>query len=412
MESMQHEQQQQQSTRPRLERLRDDRAIAGVASGLARYLNIDVAWVRIAFVVAALFGGSGVLLYIIGWLAMPEEGQRESIAVDKTGGLEGVGRWIGIGLLVIAGMILLGNTGFIEGDLLFAAVLVVAGILLYRGDLGTGSTRAVDTADPPYPDAPPSPVEEPSGIAPTVDDVDSSWDASSYTPPPPAPPAPPDPAFQPRPAPRRESSPLGQFALAVALIVVGIMGVGQSSGWFEPNLRHYAAAILVVFGAALLVSSMFGRARWLIVLGLLLAPLLLAMAMLKVPFEGGFGEPRYEPSTVSDLNTEYRLVGGEMTLDLSDLELNEGDVIEVEASVVFGRLEVIVPPDLGVDVSAEVDAGEMYLDGSPGSQTRSGGTSNISIKRTIEYTGTGLIILDAHVGFGELDVYQVAEVPR
>ena len=69
--------------RPRLERLRDDRAVAGVASGLARYFGIDVAWIRIGFVVLALFGGTGILLYLIGWLAIPEEGTRDSIATDK-----------------------------------------------------------------------------------------------------------------------------------------------------------------------------------------------------------------------------------------------------------------------------------------------------------------------------------------
>ena len=189
------------------------------------------------------------------------------------------------------------------------------------------------------------------------------------------------------------------------------MGVGQSAGWWEPTLRHYAAAVLVVFGGALLVSSMFGRARWLILVGLLLAPLLLAMAMLKVPFEGGFGDPRYEPAALADLESEYRLMAGELIVDLTDLELAAGDVVEVGASVVFGRLEVIVPSDLGVDVVAKVDAGEMWLDGSQGSRTRSGASDNIGIHRTIVYTGTGQVILEAHVGFGELEIYQV-EVAR
>lgn len=409
MESTQQTQQPPPSTRPRLERLRDERAIAGVASGVARYLGIDVAWVRIGFVVAALFGGSGVLLYVIGWLAMPEEGERESIAVEKTGGLEGAGSWIGIGLIVLAGMIVLGNTGFIQGDLLFAAVLVVAGVLLYRGDLGSRS----DSSTPSFDDSPTAaaPVSDTVSSAELVQSVesadDSVVDVSPYGPPPTMPPAPPDPAFQARPTPPRERSPLGRFALAATLIVVGIMGVGQSAGWFDPTLRHYAAAVLVVFGAALLISSFFGRARWLIVVGLLFAPLLLAMALLKVPFEGGFGDPRYEPAAVQDVKSEYRLMAGELVLDLTDLELAEGEEIEVEASVVFGRLEVIVPPDLGLDVLAQVDAGEMFVDGSSVNESRSGGGDNINIRRTIEYGGTGKVVLDAHVGFGAVEIHQI-----
>ena len=413
MESTQQTQQPPPAVRPRLERLRDERAIAGVAAGVARYLDIDVAWIRLAFVVAALFGGSGVLLYIIGWLAIPEEGERDSIAVEKTGGLEGAGSWIGIGLIVLAGIIVLGNTGFIQGDLLFAAVLVVAGVLLYRGDLTPrprGDMRDADRpaqAENPIPD-----IETQADLvtAPPVGD-EIGPEFGRYGPPPQVPSSPPDPAFTPRPRQPRESSPLGRIALAAALIVVGVMGVGQSGGWWDPTLRHYSAAVLVVFGAALLVSSLFGRARWLILVGLLLAPLLLAMALLKVPFEGGFGDPRYEPAVMVDVESEYRLMAGELVLDLTDLELEAGDVVEVDVSVVFGRLEVIVPPDLGVDVVARVDAGEMWLDGTQGSRTRSGPSDNIGISRTITYSGTGQVILEAHVGFGELEIHQV-EVAR
>ena len=52
----------------------------------------------------------------------------------------------------------------------------------------------------------------------------------------------------------------------------------------------------------------------------------------------------------------------------------------------------------------------MFLDGTRGSETRFGDADNIDIRRTITYTGSGQVILDAHVGFGELDVYQTAEV--
>jgi predicted membrane protein len=189
------------------------------------------------------------------------------------------------------------------------------------------------------------------------------------------------------------------------------MGVGQSAGWFRPELRHYAATVFVVFGGALLVSSILGRARWLIVIGLLMAPLLLAMALIKVPLEGGFGDPRHVPRSVAEVDDEYRLIAGELVLDLSQLELSDGEALDIEASVVFGRLEVIIPPDLNVDVVAKVDAGEMFLDGSRGSRTGSGGFDNINIERTIDYEGSGQVDLEVHVGFGELVVHQL-EVSR
>jgi phage shock protein PspC (stress-responsive transcriptional regulator) len=398
--------------RPRLERPRDDRAIAGVASGVARYLGIDVAWVRIGFVVTALFGGTGILLYLIGWVALPEEGARESIAVEKAHGFEGAGSWIGIGLIVLAALIVVGNTSFIDGDLLFAAALIVVGVLLYRGDFRRTSGERAGQAEPPPAAAPAGSLDEETLFVETA--VDDEPPAPPIPSPPAAPPAPPPaPAFQPRPPrPERKRSPLGRLGLAATLIVVGIMGVGQSADWWSPNLRHYAAAILVVLGATLLVSSVFGRARWLIVVGLLLAPLLIAMALLKVPFEGGFGDPRFEPQTLDEVSREYRLMAGEMVLDLSNLELEAGQVATVDASVVFGRLEVIVPMDLGVDVVARVDAGGMYLDRSRGGTSGFEQSDNINVERTIEYSGIGLVILDAHVGFGELNVHQIAEAAR
>lgn len=399
---------QPQRQRPRLERLRSDRAVAGVASGLARYLDVDVAWVRIAFVVAALFGGTGVLMYLVGWIAMPEEGELDSIATHKTRNFENAGSWIGVGLIVLAAMIIVGNTGLIDGDLVFAAVLIVIGFLLYRGDIGVFAGRSDGSVD--------HPVDTPAPTASSVvDAVDSTpgdpliygrTDEQSAAPPvpasPPVPPPPPDPAFRPRPTERRQSSALGRLTVATVLIVIGVMGVGQSTGWWQPEIRHYVGSMFVVLGAALVVGSILGRARWLIIVGFISAPLLFGAALLDVPLEGGFGDPDHTPLSGSDLNSEYRLVGGEMILDLSELDLTEGEVYETEASVVFGRLEVRIPEGMGVEIDAEIDAGEMRINGSVEAE-------GLNAQRTRFFDGTGLIKLDAHVGFGQLEIFEVEE---
>ena len=56
--------------------------LAGVAAGIARYLDVDVTIVRIVFAVLAVMGGAGVPLYLAGWLLIPEEGAEQSIASD------------------------------------------------------------------------------------------------------------------------------------------------------------------------------------------------------------------------------------------------------------------------------------------------------------------------------------------
>jgi len=66
--------------RPALRRPFQDRMVAGVAAGLARYFGVDVTIVRIAFVVLTVVGGAGIPLYLAGLLLIPEEGSDQSIA--------------------------------------------------------------------------------------------------------------------------------------------------------------------------------------------------------------------------------------------------------------------------------------------------------------------------------------------
>jgi phage shock protein C len=65
-----------------LRRPAHDRMLAGVAAGLADYLGIDTAIVRVVFAVLVVAGGAGVPLYLAGWLLIPEEGAEQSIASD------------------------------------------------------------------------------------------------------------------------------------------------------------------------------------------------------------------------------------------------------------------------------------------------------------------------------------------
>ncbi len=56
----------------RLFRDPDDAVFGGVCSGIGYYFGIDPVWLRLAFVVALFFAGSGPLLYIILWIVLPK----------------------------------------------------------------------------------------------------------------------------------------------------------------------------------------------------------------------------------------------------------------------------------------------------------------------------------------------------
>lgn len=58
-----------------LRRSRDDRMIAGVVGGLARYFDIDPTLARAGYVVVSLLSAAfpGILAYVILWALVPEE---------------------------------------------------------------------------------------------------------------------------------------------------------------------------------------------------------------------------------------------------------------------------------------------------------------------------------------------------
>jgi phage shock protein C len=57
----------------RLYRSRIDRKLAGVCGGLAQYFNSDATLMRVLFVVLALLGGPGLVIYLLMWIVVPEE---------------------------------------------------------------------------------------------------------------------------------------------------------------------------------------------------------------------------------------------------------------------------------------------------------------------------------------------------
>jgi len=47
--------------------------VAGVCGGLGEYLNVDPILFRVLFLLALIVGGSGLLVYIVLWIVVPEE---------------------------------------------------------------------------------------------------------------------------------------------------------------------------------------------------------------------------------------------------------------------------------------------------------------------------------------------------
>jgi signal transduction histidine kinase len=118
--------------------------IGGVAAGLARHLGLPAVWVRAAFLVLAVIGGSGVLFYAGLWLVLPGD----SLYDRSAPGLESASRQgrrpgrirrladSGPAIALVAlglGMVLTVEAIFGNGLIIWAVVLAVLGFgLLWR----------------------------------------------------------------------------------------------------------------------------------------------------------------------------------------------------------------------------------------------------------------------------------------
>ena len=126
-------------TRPRLQRPRSGRVVAGVSAGIAGYTQVSTGLIRLAFIVATIFGGFGLLAYLAAWLFIPAESSDRSVAENWIDDMRTPGRTMGavivgiLGLLVIAAVIP-------EGTALAVALLII-GLLLARSRSNTQPTQ-------------------------------------------------------------------------------------------------------------------------------------------------------------------------------------------------------------------------------------------------------------------------------
>ena len=63
-----------------------DKKLAGVCGGVARHWNVDPVLVRVGWVLLALSGGVGIVLYAAAWLLVPADGATSSTMDDLTKG--------------------------------------------------------------------------------------------------------------------------------------------------------------------------------------------------------------------------------------------------------------------------------------------------------------------------------------
>jgi phage shock protein PspC (stress-responsive transcriptional regulator) len=376
--------------RPRLTRSRDDKLLGGVCGGLGRHFGVDPIIFRIAFVALALAGASGVLLYALGWLLIPPDGQAQARAVAAVHGRDW-SRPLAAVLVVLGIGLLLGGLRPHGGRSEAAAALVLTGlgVALYLSERDarpapSPAGASVPTAEPPPPEPPPAPP---------------TWPAAPTPPPGPAPGPPPSAP----PAPRRPRSPLGPMTLSGLLVLAGVALLVDRAGWVDVSLAAFLAVALVAVGLALVVSAWWGRALVLIPVGIVLACALALVSVLDVPIGAGIGERRVRPAGPGRLRPTYELAVGELTVDLAELPAGARRA-DVAARVGIGHLVVLVPPGAGVVADGRVGAGEVVLFG----RVQDGTTVRHRAVRPPATEGAGRLHLHVSAGVGQVEVRDAA----
>lgn len=355
----------------RFVRTPDDRVLRGVCAAVGRATGTDPVLWRVAVGVLTLFGGgSGLLLYAAGWLLIPEQGH-DSVAERILRG-RGPSPSAAAVLVALAAVAVAGSNGS-NGLVPLAVVGLVAFLVLRRG--------RVDPPTPPGTDWP--------AVAPAP--AESSWYAPLGLPatgpgtvPPPVP-------YEPV---RRARSPLGLLTLSAGALVVGLMLLLNGAGVPGITVSRVLAAALLVVGAGLLVGTVWGRSRLLVLVALLLGVALSASATLDPPLTLDSGRR----SWVGAGTGSYELGAGEATLDLRAVPTGT----DVVARVGLGHLVVLLPRDVPARVVYDVRAGQVDL---PGGRSLSG--ERIDDDLRLGPPGDPAVTVHARLAVGELEVRDV-----
>jgi phage shock protein C len=115
-----------------LRRSKENRVIAGVCGGLGYYLGIDPVLLRLGLVALTFGAGSGVLLYIVLWIVIPEAQAGEDLGpAPETASRDTVQLIIGGGLVFIGALILAGQVvPWWDNRLIWPAVLILIGLFV------------------------------------------------------------------------------------------------------------------------------------------------------------------------------------------------------------------------------------------------------------------------------------------
>jgi predicted membrane protein len=203
------------------------------------------------------------------------------------------------------------------------------------------------------------------------------------------------------PTPRQ--LPLSRLILGLVLVAIGVIWLLEALDVVSFSLLAVLPGALIVVGIVLIAAARTGRHSPLIVLGVILTVILTLASSLDIRLQGGVGERTERPAALADVQSEYRLSVGQLTIDLTAVDFSTSQNTRVTASIGIGQLEIRVPESAQVVAVAHAGAGQVVVFG----REVSGFDVDLTARRPpgLDITGgTGILTLDLSVGLGQIEV--------
>jgi phage shock protein PspC (stress-responsive transcriptional regulator) len=348
-----------------------DRILGGVAALLSERLGVDALWIRIGFVLLALVGGVGLLVYAAMWLAFVVGAEHHWARI--TGGV-----------LLIGGLPLLLHQ---RGDRFFtgpwAVLALLAGLTLALWQPRRGTARRPT----------PSGAADAATFAVPPDAADAAVAARSRRP-----------AVRLPRLPQREPSILGRATLGIAMLVAAGGAVIDQANGGRLHPEQWLGAAAIVCGIGLLVGAVAGRALWLVVPAALFAGAGFVAGEaadmgLRPTALAGDEFIHVGAQTVAGADLREHVVFGSVDVQIDE---RPAQPVTVDAKVAFGEIRIRPAADVTVEIRTQ-----------PGDDVRVYGVRRAGGTFTLGPGGQPAVVVDADVAHGHVAVERyLGDVPE
>jgi phage shock protein PspC (stress-responsive transcriptional regulator) len=386
----------------RLRRSNDDRLAAGVAGGLGEYFGLDPVLFRVLFAVTSFFGGAGVIAYLLAWVLIPDHTTPQA-PMDRIANWmrrHKIPFWLAAAVVLIVAWATFFSWWAPPGPSFVVVVaIVVLAIALSRRTDPKNATPSAAATQPPATSAPDpaaftapaftppaytAPLTAPAADAPYLSET-RAWIQESRE-------------------RRRRSAPVRWATLGALVAAIGGLAIADAIGGIVIPVYFWVGGAIVLLGLGVGLATR--RTPWGLTVLLVPAVLgLIAFGNSPASFHDGSGRTDWAPASASQLDDQYRLAFGQLTLDLRSINsIDSPRTINITQAA--GQVHLLLPKTLNASVHADVHLGDVRVDDNrndSGPNDAGGISYNKVVPAPATATGAALTI-NVHLAAGDVKI--------